>query len=449
MDQTIKISHWRRYVNAVIAVEISALTRYFGCLVQWAAPVMDTKLLLDLIECPEKHSLAEQGELAAFMAAPQRQAAPIALLLNGNLNHDLDIQQTLTTLKKYLKRSDRIILVAYNAYLRWLYILANLVGLRRGEPPRTFVTQTDLDNICRLSGFEIVRTRLVGYCPFRFWGLGNLINRFSPLVPLAKYLSLTQVIVMRPVLSCAQKPSLTIVVPARNERANIEPALQRIPQLPGVNTEVLLVEGHSTDETWEEIQRLLPLYSNRFAIKALKQPGKGKADAVKYAFGQAGNEILVILDADMAVPPEQLEKFYTAYCQGLADFINGSRLVYPRQESAMRFLNLLGNAFFAKALSLTLGTRLGDTLCGTKLLSKQDYLRISRWNKDFGDFDPFGDFELLFPAAQLGLGIIDIPVHYCNRAYGQTNISRFRHGWLLLKMVWAGFWRLKLGRVPA
>ena len=148
------------------------------------------------------------------------------------------------------------------------------------------------------------------------------------------------------------------------------------------------------------------------------------------------------------MPPELLGRFYDAWCRGLGDFVNGNRLVYPMEGAAMKFLNWLGNVFFAKALSSVLGARLGDSLCGTKMVTKADYERFCAWRKDFGEFDPFGDFELLFPAALLGLGIIDIPIRYRDRVYGSTNIRRFYHGWMLLKMTAIGFFRLKLGARP-
>src|SRR4030095_10294399 len=158
--------------------------------------------------------------------------------------------------------------------------------------------------------------------------------------------------------------------------------------------------------------------------KAFQQTGKGKADAVRLGFRNASGDVLTILDADLTMPPELLGRFFDAYCSGYADFVNGTRLVYPMEGEAMRPINWLGNVFFAKALSSVLQSRVGDSLCGTKLLARHDYERLERWPNDFGDLDPFGDFELLFPAAVLGLGIIDIPIRYRTRTYGSTNIHR-------------------------
>ena len=209
------------------------------------------------------------------------------------------------------------------------------------------------------------------------------------------------------------------MIPCRNEKGNIEAALTRLPALPAP-VEVIFVEGHSTDGTWDEVQRVVGVYGHRLKVSAYRQTGKGKSDAVRLGFSKASHDLITILDADLTMPPEMLPRFYNAYCAGLADFVNGTRLVYPMEGEAMRFLNRLGNVFFAKALSFVLDTHLNDSLCGTKLLRRDDYARMVRWRHDFGDVDPFGDFELLFPAAIFGLGIIDVPVYYRARSYGAT-----------------------------
>jgi glycosyltransferase involved in cell wall biosynthesis len=256
---------------------------------------------------------------------------------------------------------------------------------------------------------------------------------------------LASVITLRPHIPSTNRPSLTIVIPARNEKGNIENAIKRMPDL-GCDTEIIFVEGHSNDGTWDEIQRVVAAYSSKFKLQAIRQTGKGKSDAVRAGFAHASGEVLTILDADLTMPPELLGRFYETYCQGLADFVNGTRLLYPMEGDAMRPLNRLGNIFFAKALSAVLGNRLADSLCGTKLFARHDYARMVAWRTDFGDFDPFGDFELLFPASILALGIVDIPIRYRARVYGTTNISRFRHGLMLLKMTLIGLFRVKMGK---
>lgn len=438
-----RIPAWKRYVNALIAAEISTISRYFDRLIQWRPRQVDSGTLLEQIDCPHKSEATATTELAGIADETDKRTA---ILLNGNINHEFDIEHTLSELKGHLSRTSRVMIVAYNPYFRSLYWLANRLGFRQGEQPGTFVTQTDIENLAKLSGYEVVRSRPAAYFPWKLGGLGNLLNKMMPAVPLLKWMSLVAVVVLRPVIADSRKLSLSIVIPARNEKGNIENALKRMPNFGGAPLEIIFVEGHSNDGTWEEIQRVLPLYKDRFTLSAYQQTGKGKSDAVRLGFAKAKYELLTILDADLTMPPELLDRFYNAYRSGLADFINGSRLVYPMEGKAMRFLNRLGNVFFAKALSFVLGTRIGDSLCGTKLVARHDYERMCRWRSDFGDFDPFGDFELLFPAAELSLGIVDIAIRYRDRVYGSTNIRRFYHGWMLLKMTAIGFLRVKLGK---
>jgi hypothetical protein len=430
---------WKNYVNAFLAGELSTLTKYYDRLIQWLPREDDKGGLLDAMEAPVKETVGRDELFPDFSGEGDKRTA---VLINGTFNHEYDIQGLLLQLKPKLARSSRVIAILYNPYLRSLYSLANRLGIRSGELPSTFVTQVDLRNIAKVAGFEIVRSRLAIYCPWKLLGLGNVINRVLPLVPLVRWFSLTYIVILRP-LGRPSRPGISCVIPARNERGNIENALKRFPNL-GCDTEIIFVEGHSNDGTWEEIQRVGPLYCQRFQIQAWQQTGKGKADAVRLGFAHATQPLLVILDADLTMPPEMLGRFYEAYCQGFGDFINGSRLVYPMEGDAMRFLNRLGNIFFAKMLSGILDVRIGDSLCGTKLVSRSDYQRMVAWRSDFGDFDPFGDFELLYPAAVLGLGIVDIPIRYLARTYGETNIQRFRHGLLLLKMTWIGLIRIKM-----
>ena len=237
-------------------------------------------------------------------------------------------------------------------------------------------------------------------------------------------------------------PSLSIIVPARNEAGTIERIVQELPTL-GVFTEIIFVEGHSGDHTLKEIKRVVKKYRLNKRINFAVQKGKGKGDAVRLGFNMAKGDILTIYDADMTVPAEEIHKFYRALIENRGDFINGSRLVYPLEKQSMRFLNFLGNKFFSFTFSVILGQPLEDTLCGTKLLWSEDYLKIKKNRDFFGDFDPFGDFDLLFGAAKLNLKIVDMPVHYKERTYGTTNIQRWSHGWLLLKMVAFSLRKLK------
>lgn len=397
--------------------------------------------LYDRIQCPSKRHLKNLNELLDSLQGSQQAQA---VVLNGILNHQLDIEGFLQKIHSRIHRRGRLIVIAYNPYLKWVYSLATRLGLRVGDVPSVFVTRTDLQNLARLAGFECVRVQSKCYFPFPVLGIDRALDSLLQLIPGLKNLCLIQLITLRPIRPEVKPPSLSVVIPTRNEKGNISQALERLKSWQYCDLEIIFVEGHSSDGTWEEILRVVKNDQGPFRLQAHQQTGKGKADAVRLGFEKANHELLTILDADLTMPPEMLHRFYLAYVHGHADFINGSRLVYPLADGAMRFLNRLGNIFFAKALSFVLSTKIGDSLCGTKLISKQDYSRVQSWRKEFGDFDPFGDFELIFPAAVLGLGIIDVPVRYEARTYGETNISRFKHGFQLLRMTLIGFFRIKL-----
>jgi len=435
-------SRWTRYLYRVIGAETSRVTRHFDRVVQWRPAAHDSGALLANVAGREKSVAREIGDLPDPAGEREKRTA---VLVNGNFNHHMDIQGELAALKPRLARTARLVVVLYNPYLRWAYGIADALGLRNAPPPATFLTRTDLNDLARLSGFEVVRLRTSGYSPFRLLGLGHLVNWWMPVVPGLQWLSFVVVAVLRPVVPETRRPSISIVVPARNEKGNIEGAVTRLPDLRAERVEIVFVENNSTDDTWPEIQRVAAKYADRFDIKAFSHPCKGKAEAVHIGFAQSTCELVVILDCDLTMPPELLGRFYDAYCGGLADFVNGSRLLYPMENEAMRFLNRLGNVFFAKALSYVLGARLADSLCGTKLFPRHDWARFVAWREEFGDFDPFGDFEMLFPASIFGLGILDVPIRYRARTYGSTNIKRFRHGWMLFLMTTTALFRVRTG----
>jgi glycosyltransferase involved in cell wall biosynthesis len=273
-------------------------------------------------------------------------------------------------------------------------------------------------------------------------GIGRAINRFIATLPIIRRLCLRTYLVARLTPPPAvHRPSATVVIPCRNERGNIEAAVARLPQFAD-DLEIIFVEGHSRDGTLGEIHRVIAANPGR-DIKALIQDGRGKGDAVRKGFMAARGEVLIILDADLTVPPEWIPRFYEAIASGKGEFANGSRLVYPMEAQAMRFLNMVANRIFSFLFTWLLNQRFTDTLCGTKVLTRQNYLRIAAGRSYFGDFDPFGDFDLIFGAAKLNLKAIEIPVRYASRTYGTTQISRFRHGWLLLRMVLFAYRKLK------
>jgi hypothetical protein len=425
-----------------VADRVSSLARYCDRVVQWQPHPWDDGELLERVDCAVKERADGAGDLPDASDDPDSRRL---ILLNGTFNYDFDIQRLLLDIEPRLGRGDRVVAVCYNPYLRAVYRIADALGLRKAPLPTTFVTHAALSSIARTANFEVVRVRTVGHCPLEIFGIGTAINRVLAAIPGVRQLALATVVVLRPLASSDRLPSLSIVVPARDERGNIEAALERLPEFHGAEIEVIFVEGHSTDGTWEEIQRVVDRWSNRIPCRAYQQTGVGKVDAVRLGFSRARHDLLTILDADLTMPPELLVRYYDAWRHGLADFVNGSRLIYPMEGEAMRALNHLGNVFFAKVLSAVLEIPISDSLCGSKLLSRRDYERMVRWRDDFGDFDPFGDFELLYPAATLALGTVEIAVRYRDRTYGETSIRRFAHGWQLLRMALVGLLRIRLG----
>jgi SAM-dependent methyltransferase len=353
-----------------------------------------------------------------------------------------DCQVALEALHAQCSRETRLVVAYYSHLWQPLVGLAELIGWRSKQPPQNVMSPADIRLLAELSDFEFIKAESRLMSPLRLLGVGRFINRFISILPVLRHLSLRHYTVCR---STRRKPddirSATIVIPARNERGNIEPAIKRIPKFCD-DIEVIFIEGHSSDGTLEEAKRVAAAYP-AWDIKVMVQPGKGKADAVFAAFDAARGDVLMILDADLTMPPEQLPKFWDAIASGKGEFINGSRLVYQMENGAMQFLNLIANKLFSFAFSWLLNQRFTDTLCGTKVMHRSDYMRIKQGRAYFGDFDPFGDFDMIFGATKLNLRCIDVPIRYAARTYGATQISRFRHGMLLIKMVVFAFFRIK------
>jgi glycosyltransferase involved in cell wall biosynthesis len=308
------------------------------------------------------------------------------------------------------------------------------LGLRRKSPELNWVAPEDVENFLRLADFELVRQESKVLLPVYIPILSYLCNRYLAPLPFFRLFTMVNIAVARPVQPVNRALSASIVVPARNEAGNIENIIRRIPVM-GPDDEIIFVEGNSTDNTWQVIQEMAQKYGKERRIIIAQQEGKGKGDAVRKGYGLATRDILMILDADLTVPAEDLPKFFRAIAEGKGEFINGSRLVYPMEKEAMRFFNILGNKFFAMGFSFVLGQRFKDTLCGTKVLSRENYWKLASHRSYFGNFDPFGDFDLIFGAARLGLKIVEVPISYKERTYGSTNIQRWKHGVILLRML--------------
>lgn len=352
------------------------------------------------------------------------------IILSDLVNDLWDVQQVFEQLRPLCTPHTRILLNFYSRL--WQIPLSIVRGLNLARPMlyQNWLTREDVNTLLRLANFEQVRVTQEILWPLP---LGGIANRFLVRLWPLDEMALSNFVVARPIPERAQVPVVSVIVPARNEAGNIQAIFERVPQM-GRETELIFVEGHSKDDTYAAIEREIAAHPSTPSL-LLRQTGIGKADAVRLGFSRARGDVLMILDADLTVPPEDLPRFYEALVSGKGEFINGVRLVYPMEKEAMRTLNFLGNKFFSLAFSWLLGQPIKDTLCGTKVLWKRDYERIAANRSYFGEFDPFGDYDLIFGAARLNRKIVDLPIRYRERTYGSTNISRWKHGLLLLRMV--------------
>ncbi len=357
-----------------------------------------------------------------------------------------DVQTVLENIAKLSTPRTRVIINSYSRLWEKPLTLAKRLRLSRPmhRKNQNWLTVEDIGNLLCLSGFEMMRNWSEVIWPIRTPIINPIFNKFLVRLWPFKHLALSNFLLARPTprrVEREREPVVSVIVPARNEAGNITQIMQRTPEMGG-GTELVFVEGHSSDGTYEAIEQTIAQHSDK-RCQLLRQTGKGKGDAVRLGYTHATGDILMILDADLTVPPEDLPRFYEAIRSGKGEFINGVRLVYPMEGEAMRFFNLLGNKFFGLAFSWLLGQPIKDSLCGTKVLWKRDYDRLAATRAYFGHFDPFGDFDLLFGAAKLNLKILDMPIRYRKRTYGSTQIQRWRHGALLMRMVMFAASRIK------
>lgn len=379
--------------------------------------------------CVDAHALPDLGRQFDF------------IVLSDLVNDVWDVQTVLTQLKPFCTPRTRLVINFYNRLWEFPLKVAQAIHMATPLLDQNWLTQQDMRNLLQLCDYEVVRTSSEVLFPFYFPLLSGLFNRVLARLTLFKFFCMTNFLIARQRGGvCEDKPSVSVVIAARNEAGNIAQIFERVPEM-GSRTELIFVEGHSKDNTYEVIEDIAT-QSNR-PVQLLKQEGTGKGDAIRFGFQHAQGDVLMILDADLTVPPEDLPRFYDALISNRGEFINGVRLVYPMEKQAMRPFNTLGNRFFSTAFSWLLGQSIKDTLCGTKVLWREDYEKIAANRAFFGDFDPFGDFDLIFGAAKLNLKIVDLPIRYRERTYGTTNIQRWKHGLLLLRMLWVAAVRLK------
>jgi len=360
------------------------------------------------------------------------------VLFANTLSYLGNIQKTLQNVRQVCNPSTRLVLTFHNPGWEPILNFATAIGQRMPLPPLNWLSLEDVENLLDLAGFEVVSHGKRQLFPKNLPLVSWFFNRVLAPLPGLNALCLTEYVVARvrpdaKAIASVKEKTCSVIVPARNEAGNIEDCVARLPRM-GRHTEVIFIEGHSRDNTWEEIQRVQQKYGDQWDIKIAQQAGKGKGDAVRQGFNMATGDVMMILDSDLTVRPEDLVYFFEAIASGKCEFANGCRLIYPVSDEAMPWLNRMANRFFAWLLSYLLNTKIKDSLCGTKAISRENYQKLAANRAYFGDFDPFGDFDLLFGSAKLGLQMTDIPVRYVPRVYGSSNIQHVKEGVILIKM---------------
>lgn len=365
------------------------------------------------------------------------------IICSDLLNELWDVQACLTNIKKCCHQDSRVLLNVHSNLWQLPRRLAAKLGIARPQLIQNWLTPEDIANLLYLSGFEIVRKSSEILWPFKIPLVSSFLNKFLVKIFPFSFFGLTNFFIARPIItSRTEEPIVSVIVPARDEAGNIAAIFERTPKM-GKGTELIFVEGGSTDGTYEAIEEAIKIHKNHTMVKLFRQTGKGKGDAVRLGFANASGSLLMILDADLTVSPEDLPLFYSAWFNGIADFVNGVRMVYPMEGKAMPFINMVGNKFFSLAFTYLLGQPVKDTACGTKVLTKKHYEPILANRENFGNFDKFGDWDLLFGASKFNLKIIDVPIRYRDRTYGSTKMQKWRIGYLLSCMVIVGLRKLK------
>lgn len=359
------------------------------------------------------------------------------VLLLDAVSYIRDVQMALRNIRRKLCTDrTRVVLTTFNFLWAPAFRIAELLGLRTRFPAQNWLSVSDLNNMLSLEGFEIIESG--GRILWPFWTpvLEPLCNRVLAALPVLQQLCLIQTLVARPIPSARRECAVSVLSAVRNERGNIRPIVENMPFM-GTSTELLFVEGHSTDGTWEEIQKVVAEQRGPVTVRGLQQDGKGKGDALHKAIREAKGDILIVYDGDFTVHPSELPKLYDAIASGNAEFVNGSRLVYPMQEKAMPMFNLAGNKLFSLLFSWLFGQHIVDVLSPVKAFLRSAYAGMTT------RLDPFGDFDLFLGAARQHQRIRETPLRYLERTYGTTKLHPIKHGWMLLKLFWSGTHFLK------
>lgn len=371
------------------------------------------------------------------------------VVMSNLVGYSEDIWQVFRELAKVSNRRTQIIITNYNYLWQPFMAIAEKLKVKMPDKIQNWLPQEFIKQFLYLAGFEVVKSGKYLHSPLNLGILGKIINIVLSNIPILDRFALIEYIIARPVFFGAEKHKeipISIIIPTHNEAGNIKHIVDNMPQI-GSKMEMVFVDLPGEDATEDVIKQMIKENKGKILLKYVKQREKtGKIGALRQGILEANGEIIIIYDADATVPPEDLEKVYLALIERKADFINGTRLVYPTEKGAMRFANHLGNTFFAKLFTWSLGQHFTDTLCGTKGFWRQDFMDFEKSKTGYDNFDLFGDFYLLLSAYRKNLRIAEVPVRYKTRRYGDTKMNRLKNGFRFFVMYLYFFWNYKLLR---
>jgi SAM-dependent methyltransferase len=412
---------------------------------------------VDLSDAMVELALLKHPQLELHQQAAEELALPAHEVRDGRGGFDFvvmvnvigelaDVLAAFQRLRPLVRPDTRLVIIYYNHLWEPLVGPAARLGLKLDNPTQNWLSLPDLRGFLHLAGFEVVKTGARMPCPKYIPGVAELLNDVVGRLPLLQRLGFVHYLVARPLMPLprpAGEYSCSVVVPCKNEEGNVPAIPARVPTM-GAFTELIFVDDQSTDATVQCVREAMARHPER-RIKLVSGPGQGKGAAVRAGLAEASGDVLMILDADMTVMPEDLPAFFAAITENKGEFINGTRMVYPLSGDAMRTANILGNKAFAATFTFLLEQRITDTLCGTKVVMRDNYAKLLATRVEFGDVDRWGDYDWIFGAARNSLKIVELPVHYVERVAGETKMTkRLRNGLIMLRMCWVALRALKM-----
>ena len=365
-------------------------------------------------------------------------------ILISDIEHQSNPTSSLLSLSKIIRDDTKIIIISRN--LVWMIFIKLLKSLFSFSPKKNnFLPYSYLDNLFSICNLEVIRNEKIITLPIYIPFFTNLINRIFRL-PLLNIFCLSNITILKKKdqnFSNNKDLRVSFIIPCKNEENNIKTFENEIKNSNQSN-EYLFGDDNSMDKTIDEIDKLSKKLNNNKILK-YNGPGVCKSENVYKGIELSSGDIIVVYDADLTVDFKDVEFSIDILKNTNADFINCTRMIYPQKDGAMKFSNFIGNSIFANLFSLLFRKKITDTLCGTKIFFKKDWVKIKKNITGLGVKDLWGDFDLLIGAYKNNLKITEVPVTYHERKEDNTKMtSVFLNGIRMLSIVLVAFYKLRL-----